>query len=406
MNDMHTAGSALNSTPTRRLIAVALIFVAPFGVSMAQGAPPQSPSQRQITLNWGVDTTAAITDGWGDYSWHGPVPEIVRNWITYLRADSAGRAALWSPSERKRWPLFDIAGAMSDPGFVAPATIALVQPSPPGSTDTYIIKTLYAVTDSTRAVRPLAVERVYAIREDGRWVFANALPRLTRDWPHYQIGKGTFIVQPARKFDRAKAEHTVMFADSLADAYGIPRLPDFTYYVTNSEDDMSRAAGVDPMFGADGRAGRSIAQDRIILSGSQEQGEGYVHEVVHTVFGALNALHAGSWSFAPEGVASWLGGSLGADFPTMMHNYAAYLRAHPAITLDSVLVGGSIDRGQRPAAAMLFEMAHDHGGVPAVKQLYVAPTQSLADVHATVSRVLGMPWPEVERRWRENILRH
>lgn len=388
------------------LLAVALVLVAPFTVSDAQRAPPPTPSQRQITLNWGVDTTAAITDGWGDYSWHGPVPEIVRNWITYLRADSAGRAALWSSSERKRWPLFDIAGAMSDPGFVAPATIAVVQPSPPGSTDTYVIKTLYAVTDSTKAVFALAVERVYAIREDGRWVFANALPRVTRDWPHYQIGKGTFIVQPGRTFDRTKAEHTVMFADSLSDAYGIPRLPDFTYYVTNSEEDMSRATGVDPMFGADGRAGRSISPDRIILSGSQEQGEGYVHEVVHTVFGGLNALHAGSWSFAPEGVASWLGGSLGADFPTMMHNYAAYLRAHPTITLDSALVGGSVDRGQRPAAAMLFEMAHAKGGVSAVKQLYVAPTQSLADLHASISRVLGMPWSDVEQRWHENVLHH
>lgn len=362
--------------------------------------------QRRITLNWGVDTTDAITDGWGDYSWHGPVPEILRNWITYLRTDSAGRAALWSPSERKRWPLFDIAGTMSDPGFAAPATITMVQPSPAGATDSYVVKTLYAAADSSRAVRAFFVERVYAVRENGRWVFANALPRLTRDWPHYQIGKGMFVVQPGRAFDAAKAAHTVAFADSLADAYAVPRLPDFTYYVTNSEDDMYRATGVDPMFGAQAAAGRALPSDRIIMSGSPEQGEGYTHEVVHAVFAPLARAPTSS-AFASEGVASWLGGSLGADFPTMMHNYAEYLRAHPTITLDSVFAGtGRVDRGQRPAAAMLFDMAHAKGGVPAVKMLLAAPTRSLAEIRSAVTSVLSVPWSSVERQWAANILRH
>ena len=382
---------------------VAIAAVLGAASSLSAQAPSASP--RHITLNFGVDTTAAITDGWGDYAWHAPVPEITRNWITYLRADSAGRAALWSPSERKRWPQFDIAGAMSDPGFVAPATITMIQPSPDGARDSYVIKTLYAVADSSKAVRALFVERVYAAREGGRWVFANALPRLTRDWPHYRVGNGTFIVQPGRRFDRAKAAHTVAFADSLADAYSVPRLPDFTYYVTNSEDDMYRAAGVDPMFGAQAAAGRALPIDRLIMSGSTEQGEGYTHELVHAVFAPLMSIRTSS--FASEGVASWLGGSLGADFPTMMHNYAAYLRAHPTITLDSVFAGsGNVDRGQRPAAAMLFEMAHVKGGVQAVKALATAPTRTLADIRTAATTVLGVAWPSIEQQWRDSIMRY
>lgn len=391
----------------RCLIVPLLSTVLGIAASSLPAQVPAMPaaSQRPVTLNFGVDTTTAITDSWGDYSWHGPVPEIIRNWITYLRTDSAGRAALWSPSERKRWPQYDIAGIMSDPGFVAPATIAMVQPSPPGATDSYIVKTMYATADSSGAVRPLFTERVYAVREGGRWVFANALPRLTRDWPHYQIGKGMFIVQPGRAFDRAKAVHTVLFADSLADAYGIPRLPDFTYYVTNSEDDMFHAAGVEPMLGAEGRAGRSLQSDRIIMSGSPEQGEGYVHEVVHTVFRPLTPAQGSSF-LTSEGVASWLGGSLGADFPMLMHSYATYLRAHPTVTLDSVFKGGFPDRGQRPAAAMLFQMTYAHGGVPAVKALYAAPTSSLVQIRTTFATVLGMRWDEVQRRWRANVLRY
>ena len=86
-----------------------------------------------------------------------------------------------------------------------------------------------------------------------------------------------------------KAAHAVAFADSLADAYAIPRLPDVTYYVTNSEDDMYCATGADPMFGAQAAAGRALPSDRIIMSGSPEQGEGYTHQVVHAVFAPLIA---------------------------------------------------------------------------------------------------------------------
>lgn len=169
---------------------------------------------------------------------------------------------------------------------------------------------------------------------------------------------------------------------------------------------MYRATGVDPLFGAQAAAGRALPSDRIIMSGSPVQGEGYTHEVVHAVFAPLTPAPTSS-AFASEGVASWLGGSLGADFPTMMRQYAAYLRAHPTVTLDSVFgPWAGFDRGQRPAAAMLFEMAHARGGVPAVKALLRAPTRSLADIRTAVTSVLGMSWAAVSQRWRDEIYRY
>lgn len=381
---------------------VALLSAVVPNLPAQTSSTPRSQPQRRVTLNFGVDTTSTITESWGDYSWRAPVPEIVRKWIKYLRTDSVGRAELWSKSEQKRWPVYDIAGAMY--GFPVPATITAVQPSPPGSADSYVVETLYAQADSSRAVRAFYVERVYAVIEGGRWVFANALPRVTRDWAHYTIGKGTFIVQPGRKFNRAAAAHTVAFVDSLADAYRLPRLADFTYYVANSAREMYAAAGIEPLFGAENRGGATLTPDRIIMSGSPEQGEGYIHEVVHAVFGPVT--NASSSSFAVEGVASWLGGSLEADFPTMMHNYAAYLRAHPQVTLDSVFASSGADLGQRPAAALLFEMAHERGGTTAVKALYTAPTKTLAQVRTAASAVLGVPWDRVRQQWRERMSRY
>jgi len=58
-----------------------------------------------------------------------------------------------------------------------------IQLANPAMTDEYVVRTLFASTDGpTNDVKPIALTRVYAIRENGRWVFANALPRLTRDW--------------------------------------------------------------------------------------------------------------------------------------------------------------------------------------------------------------------------------
>jgi hypothetical protein len=370
---------------------------------------PRPPYQRRVSLKVGLDTTqaaikAATAGLGGDWKWREPVPEIVRNWITYLQADSAGRAALWSPTERQRWPEYDIAGIMSDVGFPIPATIVSVQPSSVGSTDSYVIKTVYARAGLTRAVDPYFVSRVYAVREDGRWVFANALPRLTRDWPSYTIGKGTFVVQPGRRFDRERATHTVAFVDSLADAYNVPRLRDFTYYVTNSEEDLYRITGLDPLFvGGDGRAGRGWAANRIVISASLKQGEGYTHELVHMVLGQLPKTQRGS-VIADEGIATWLGGSMDHDFPSLMYHYAEYLQTHPAVTLDSVVAATDPDRGLRPGAAMLFAMVHAHGGIPAVKALFAAPGRTLPEIQTALTKILGVSWSDVQQSWMKNIL--
>ena len=82
--------------------------------------------------------------------------------------------------------------------------------------------------------------------------------------------------------------------------------------------------------------------------------------------------------------------------------YAVYLRAHPEVTLES-LFSQSVDKGLRPAGAVLSQMVFDRGGVPALKAL-IAKGRSDADLKAGLQQVLGKTWPEVQAAWRRTAL--
>jgi len=159
-----------------------------------------------------------------------PNHEIFTLWRSYLlsRPDSIRPTVSWSRSEQERWPQFDLLSGYVYQGF-SHFTVVHLAPAV-GLDSTYLIRTLVSgVSDSVHDVRPLALYRVYAIREDGRWVLANALPRLTRGWHHETIGRVTFVFPSGRSFSRSLAVRTSAFVDSLAQAFQIPPPPTVDY---------------------------------------------------------------------------------------------------------------------------------------------------------------------------------
>src|SRR5438093_9141557 len=160
----------------------------------------------RLALGFGVDTTGS------------PAREVFDLWQRYLvESSDSVRAGLWSQAERATWHPFDLVSPYVYQGF-SDYTVIRLAPAV-GLPETYLITTLVsAVDDSTHAVRPLALYRVYATMEAGRWVLANALPRMTRTWRRETIGAITFVFPSAHVFDRRLARATATFADSLANA--------------------------------------------------------------------------------------------------------------------------------------------------------------------------------------------
>lgn len=404
---MSAFGSARVSRPdvrdasraTIRCVAIAGVIAACLGFPSPRclAAQQTAPHPGAVGVGFGVDTSARAAPEWGETGWERPIPQIFRRWAAYLGTALAGNPdySFWSARDRALGPYPDLTAVSAYQGF--PATVVAIRPATAGDTSAYLVQTLFA-SARTGVVRPLALTSVYAVREEGTWKFSNALERLTRDWPRHTIGAITFISSPTMPFNAARAERTVMFADSLADAFGAPRIKHLRYYVTGSAAEENRLLGLEWMVqSGEDREGRALAPDSLLFSGDPRVGEAYLHEVAHIVLAPLFPARANG--LVIEGVTTWAGGTLGLPYPQVMRRFSAFITKYPAITLDSVLTNATVDWGRYPAMALLTQMAFEHGGIASVKLLMAAPP-GLAGLRSAAERAIGVPWVKITERWR------
>jgi hypothetical protein len=380
-----------------KMLLVGFAFVS----QLASPGVSRSQDSLRVVPGWGLDTSST---GSGDYTTQGPVPEIFKAWRNYLRSDAMSQSPTryWSAAEQRKWPRYDVAGGYAYQGL--PATVLSIELAQPGATE-YTVRTLFSTTDGpANDVKPTALMRVYAIRENGQWVFANALPRLTHDWQRHKVGPINYIVQPGHRFDEEKAKSAARFADSVAKMFGVNPLTALDYYVADTPEEIHRILGLDFVVGAGAQASYSDPGRQMIFVGSSVFGENHRHELTHSILASLTWT-ANTASIVNEGTATWLGGSLGKSFPDVMKEYAGFLAAHPTITLDSVFTVTDHDLGQRPAGAALVEMTYQHGGIPGLKAV-MASGRTPAQVRTALEKNLGMSWPEIERAWRSHILEY
>jgi hypothetical protein len=229
----------------------------------------------------------------------------------------------------------------------------------------WTIRTLLARADSARDVTVLGLVRSRVVREGGRWVLASPLAEATRGWRRVRIGRLAYVVSPGHAFDGARAARAARFVDSLAAAFGVAPPDSVTYLVAESADAAQRALGLE---WAGETPGRAYVSNRFLYSGNPRLGEFYAHELAHVVLDAVAG--AAVPGMAQEGVATWVGGSQGREFPALMREWGAFLRARPQITLTGIVRGAyDYDAGWRPVAALLFQLVYERGGMPAVRAL-------------------------------------
>jgi len=349
-----------------------------------------------VAVGYGVDTVGA------------PNHEIFTLWRIYLssRSDSTRAAGFWSRVERERWPLFDLLSGYVYQGSPNRFTVVHLAPAV-GLDSTYLIRTLVTrVSDSGQTVRPLALYRVYATREGGRWVLGNALARVTRAWRHERIGRITFVFPPTHMLDRVRAERSSEFVDSLARAFALSPAPAIEYYFTDDLAETLAAAGLEffPL-GPDTAGGRANAFDHLVFVGSSTSGENYRHELAHIVLQPLVA-QGKTAPLVMEGLMTWAGGSAGLDFKELMPGLQHYLDVHRDLTLEGILTDppmreGTVDAGY-DGLAVLCKMVYDAGGVAAIRSLASAGLEPRVVVN-TAARLLHVPEAQLDARWRDQI---
>lgn len=366
------------------------------GLRLLAAAQAPVPS---VTVSFGVDT--AVVDV-------GPIVRLVRAYLA--RPDtSAGSRALWASSNEWDRRHGDLHRQNTYQGF--PASIIGVMSAGPGDS-LYLVKVLYATADSaTRAVTPLALQRLYAVRAPGTeygWQLSNALPRLTRDWVTRTEGRIRFYYAPGQPENPQRRLRAARFVDSVARLFGVAPPERLDYFVTASPDEYFRALGLDffPLPSGPGTAtgGNALPRESIVLAGDPAQGEAYLHEITHVVLGGFS----GGGPILGEGIAVWLGGSKGRSPREMYRLLAEWQRENPAVTLQALLSGeagwGVRENDARYATGALFvEAVYRRNGASGLRALAGLPNETPA-LLAAMRVHLGLSSTDadaLEQWWRE-----
>lgn len=310
--------------PHRPALAITLAFG--LAVSAASAQSPQP-----VSLGFGIDTTRA------------DVRSIVRLAVAYVARNGTAPLPdpLWLDAEQRAGRRHDLAANFVFQGF--PATVVGVIPTGPAN-DEYVVKLLFARIDGTGNVQPIALERLYAVRQAGDWRLSGALDRLTRDWTIERTGLLRFHYAPGFTPDVHKREQAAAFVDSVARMFAVPPPPLLDYYVTRSTEEYHRILGLDffvlPSGPDEGRGGQAIPEADVVLAGDPQQGEAYLHELVHSVL--QRDTPRSSWNgIVTEGIATWLGGSRGRPAASMIELLRDYQRQYSQTTLRQLLEGPS-----------------------------------------------------------------
>lgn len=354
-----------------------------------------------VSVGFGVDTTVA------------DVGDVVRLMRAYLvKPDSSARSrGLWSVATEFDRRVGDITGEVYQ-GF--PATIIGVTPAPDAwDNSAYVVKVLYARADTTRhAVVPLALQRLYAVREPGGqfpFRLSGALPRLTRTWERRARGRMTFWYAPGQHPDNVKIVRAVRFVDSVAMLFGVTPPTHMDVYIAASTDEVQRAIGMDFFPEAsgpgEGHGGLTLPHG-IVLVGNPKIGEAYLHEFVHVV---LAPMVPGASALFNEGVATWLGGSQGRTPRQMYALLRQYQSAHPTVTLANLLRDDSMVGNARTwtdvmyaTDALVVDAVYRRAGIPGLRALARVGRDPDA-ILAALPAQLGLPTSDadaLDRWWR------
>ena len=337
------------------------ILAACFTAVQAYGqvAPPA------VNVSFGIDTS--ITN----------VGDVVRLVRAYLaNPDSSARTrGLWSTATD-----FDrrVGDLTTDAYQGFPGTIISLASDGPGDS-VYVVRILYASADSTgRTISPLALQRLYAVRESGapfEFKLSGALPHLTRYWEQRTSGRVTFWYAPGQHPNPAKISHASSFVDSVATLFQVPPPKHLDMYITRSIEDAERAIGLDffPSASADrGLGGRAIGGG-IVLAGNPSLGEGYVHELAHAVLGPTFPTRS---HFFTEGAATWVGGSRGRNPRETFVHLRQIQVARPTLKLVQVLSNDIPDAEAEDitdafyaTAALVVDAVYRRAGIPGLRAL-------------------------------------
>lgn len=239
-----------------------------------------------------------------------------------------------------------------------PPTILSVEPE----RDAWVIRTMFSTHDTaTQQVVVLGIVRTSLRRSGTEWRIDDPLRTVTSEWRRERAGAITFVLPDDDDFDDERAERSAAFVRDVSRMFGVTQPEQVTYYKAVNRDELCRILGVE--YYASPPYGISFPEVGVIVTGIDD--EWYPHELAHI---ALRSFDRALPLFR-EGVATWVGGSLGKPFDAVLDEYA---RRHHDLAYPSIesVVEDAVDQDdQYIIGAVLCATAYHDGGIPAVRSL-------------------------------------
>ncbi|WP_138429812.1 hypothetical protein [Fodinibius saliphilus] len=258
----------------------------------------------------------------------------------------------------------------------------------------YAIKTLYAPNNLEKSQEIYSIQRVYAGKEYGEWKLFSALPILTDDWQHKQVGDIEYIYPPNFTFDKNEAQDSANFVERLKNKFDITIDDPINYYLAPSFMEMAKISGLD--YAWDGNDGRGYPQNNQVFVGTGS--EKYPHELVHTIFKDYELS-----TFIDEGLATYYGGMGQKPFNKLIQSVAEKINSNESLTLDKVLTGQRISSQMYyVSGAVLIKAAEEKGGSQAVKD-FLKQASSKEGIFNAMSQVLGVQKDDANNFWRKKV---
>lgn len=372
-----------------------VLFAFLIGAVSARAGAQTAPTS--VTTSFGVDTS--ITE----------VRDIVRLTRAYLaQPDTSARSkGLWSNSS------LDVRyGDLATEAYQGfPATIVGVTGTGPGDS-VFVVKILHGSADSAGThLQALALQRIYAVRAPGSpygWQLSAPLPRVIRGWMHLDSGRISYWYAPGATPSPIKARRAAVFVDSVAKLFDVQPPSHLDAYLTPTMEEGLRLFGFDffvdasgPGTGLGGRGGGP----GILILGNPQLGEAYLHELVHAVLGRTVEVRN---SLFGEGVAIWLGGSVGRSLPELYAALRQYQQSHPNVSLMELLQGRaqSIDEGVALNATrgLIVDSIYRSHGIAGVKEFARTAGRDTELIKTLPKYIKGMD-KNPDKWWREETER-
>ena len=260
------------------------------------------------------------------------IRQAIQLWERYLneRVIRLQTEACWSAAERKKYAVPDqliIAKIRSyDPELskVKPTLVSARRMED----SLVVLKTFFAKTDSNQYATPVILLDAHVRPEGDSLRLFRPLEWNTRHWLQRKVGDITYQYKPEHSFNDSLAQALDGFSRQLSGRFHIGPLA-FDYYLYDSTEELFRMNGFDyePLMFTEEQTGGMAETYNGILHAANGA-EWYPHEVVHLY--ARDAYPERHY-WLEEGLATYLGGSVGQPLEWHLKRIARHLDAHPEL---------------------------------------------------------------------------